>query len=110
MVMSYIYSICWCMELAFYERQHLADGPVGAPSAQHVGLAAIARFGGRSQLVAVEPSLSQMASHWAFVGRSCPGPGWEWSRNGASGHTLLVVRRRWRESPPADGTACPPHR
>jgi hypothetical protein len=44
------------------------------------------------------------------AGRSRPEPSWGLSQTNASKHTLLVVHRRWHESPPVGGTSCPPHR
>jgi hypothetical protein len=48
------------------------DGPTDVPGAQHVGLKATVELGGRSQSVALELSLSRMASRQAPVVRCRP--------------------------------------
>jgi hypothetical protein len=74
-----------------------------------VGFTVALRFGERSQPVMGETSLSRMAWHRAPIDQPRPKSGWVPSWTGASERTPLVVRRQWRGSLPAVGTACSPH-
>jgi hypothetical protein len=68
------------------EAARLPNRPIGTPRAQHVGLAATARLGGRRQSVVVESSMSCMVSHRA----STPSHRERWE--GQTGHEIPFAR------------------